>query len=175
MKLFNKPKITIFYKNTTMSTIKLNIGGTFFQTSLSTLTRIQDTFFTSMFSTHHTFTKKESDGSYFIDRNPKYFEYILKFMRDDKINIDGLKYNELLDILDEAKYYLLTPMIEFIEESNHWKQKLKILEYKDDVTKGLGKPCFQAGISQNAVQKYQQSLLIYQQAVANRQRMLESL
>lgn len=105
--------------------IKLNIGGQIFETTKSTLLSIQDTYFTGMLDESHEFSKTLKDGTYFIDRDNKYFGYILKFLRNGMINIDGLKYCELKDIVDEAEYYLIEPLVQYIKESDKFKKGLE--------------------------------------------------
>ncbi|UMM20497.1 hypothetical protein L5515_015751 [Caenorhabditis briggsae] len=51
--------------------IKLNVGGSLFQTSKSTLIKF-DGFFKTMLETEIPVVKDES-GAIFIDRDPKYF------------------------------------------------------------------------------------------------------
>ena len=63
------------------SNIKLNIGGHRFETSVQTLTSLQDTYFASMFSGRFALTPGD-DSSYFIDRDGTHFLPILNFLRD---------------------------------------------------------------------------------------------
>ena len=63
--------------------IALNVGGHSFVTTLSTLTKDNNSMLAAMFSgRHHLDT--DSEGRYFIDRDGTYFEYILNFLRDSK-------------------------------------------------------------------------------------------
>jgi hypothetical protein len=82
--------------------IKLDVGGTIFATSLSTLTFIKGTFFEVMFSGRWE-PKKEEDGSFFIDRDPIVFRYILNFLRGEEIKIDKLSEDEKEMLLSDAK------------------------------------------------------------------------
>ncbi|XP_065841109.1 uncharacterized protein [Oscarella lobularis] len=68
----------------TSDPIKLNIGGQIFMTSLSTLTRDPKSMLASMFSGRFDL-KPGEDGSYFIDRDPTHFCYILNYLRTGKI------------------------------------------------------------------------------------------
>ncbi|ULU08587.1 hypothetical protein L3Y34_019650 [Caenorhabditis briggsae] len=65
--------------------IKLNVGGSLFQTSKSTLTKF-DGFFKKMLRTEIPVAKDES-GAIFIDRDPKHFRVILNFMRDGDVDL----------------------------------------------------------------------------------------
>lgn len=62
--------------------IKLNVGGYRFETSLQTLTSVPGTYFSSLFSGRFPLTPDEEDGSYFIDRSGRHFNYVLDYLRD---------------------------------------------------------------------------------------------
>lgn len=64
--------------------VKLNIGGTVFMTTLETLTREKDNFFSAMFSEQFN-TQPDEDGEHFIDRNPTMFPYILDYLRNSTL------------------------------------------------------------------------------------------
>ena len=68
----------------TSDPIKLNIGGQIFMTSLSTLTRDSKSMLASMFSGRFDL-KPGEDGSYFIDRDPTHFCYILNYLRTGEV------------------------------------------------------------------------------------------
>ncbi|CAL2033839.1 unnamed protein product [Caenorhabditis brenneri] len=89
--------------------VKLNIGGTVFQTSKSTLTKF-DGFFKTMLETDIPITKDES-GAIFIDRSAKYFDVILNFMRDGHVELPET-IREVKELCVEAEYYLLDGLIE---------------------------------------------------------------
>ena len=57
--------------------IRLNVGGKTFCTTIETLTKIPNSMLAAMFSGKYT-TIKDETGSYFIDRDGRYFHYILK-------------------------------------------------------------------------------------------------
>ena len=61
--------------------ITLNVGGTRYTTTLSTLTKYPDSMLGAMFSGRHDLPQQE-DGSYFIDRDGEVFKYILMYLRD---------------------------------------------------------------------------------------------
>jgi hypothetical protein len=56
--------------------ITLNVGGTIFTTSRSTLCKIPDSVFYAMFSSNSQMmpSVKDQNGNYFIDRDPECFK-----------------------------------------------------------------------------------------------------
>jgi hypothetical protein len=60
----------------------LDVGGTIFKTRTSTLCKYPETMLGAMFSGDMQPTKgQQADGSYFIDRSPDRFKYVLDFYR----------------------------------------------------------------------------------------------
>jgi len=55
------------------STVKLNVGGKIYKTTLDTLRNDPDSMLCAMFSGRHELKADEEDGSYFIDRNGELF------------------------------------------------------------------------------------------------------
>ena len=55
------------------STVKLNVGGKIYKTTLDTLRKDPDSMLCAMFSGRHELKADEEDGSYFIDRDGKLF------------------------------------------------------------------------------------------------------
>ncbi|XP_076090311.1 uncharacterized protein LOC143062530 [Mytilus galloprovincialis] len=88
--------------------IGLNIGGYKFTTRLSTLIRYSDSMLGAMFSGRHNLDKDNKDN-YFIDRNGKYFQYVLEFLRDENFfpPIDVRK-----NVLIEAEYFGIKPLVD---------------------------------------------------------------
>ena len=64
-------KMTSFEKST-KKTVKLNVGGVHFKTSLLTLTKERDSMLASMFSGRFE-ENLDEDGSFFIDRDGDLF------------------------------------------------------------------------------------------------------
>ena len=58
------------------STIKLNVGGKIYQTTLDTLRKDPDSMLYAMFSGRFELKPDEKDGAYFIDRDAKLFRYV---------------------------------------------------------------------------------------------------
>lgn len=88
--------------------VKLNVGGKFFQTSKSTLTKY-DGMFRAMFETSIPLATDDT-GAVFIDRDPFHFRYILNYMRDGFVEFpDSTK--EIREIQNEAQHYLLDGLV----------------------------------------------------------------
>jgi len=84
------------------SVVKLNVGGKIFMTTHSTLTSHPNSMLGAMFSGRYPLNKDE-DGAYFLDTNPKTFEYILNYLRrgktyaeDDDIQLRNLVHDQML-------------------------------------------------------------------------------
>ncbi len=62
--------------------IKLNVGGTFFDTTETTLQGSD--FFKALLKNSQSMTKgaESIDGRYFVDRSGKAFEHVLNLLRD---------------------------------------------------------------------------------------------
>ena len=89
--------------------VTLNVGGTKYTTSLSSLTKYPDSMLGAMFSGRYTLPQQE-DGSFFIDRDGDTFSYILSYLRDRNIvlSIIPLLSKEVrLKLQYEAKFYQL--------------------------------------------------------------------
>ncbi|CAC5392287.1 KCTD7_14 [Mytilus coruscus] len=93
--------------------IGLNIGGYKFTTRLSTLTRYTYSMLGAMFSGRHKLDKDNKDNN-FIDRNGKYFKFVLEFLRDEHFvpPIDARK-----NVLIEAEYFGIKPLAEKLKRS----------------------------------------------------------
>ena len=61
--------------------VNVNVGGSRYTTTLSTLTKYPDSMLGAMFSGRHALVQQE-DGSYFIDVDGEPFRYILSFLRN---------------------------------------------------------------------------------------------
>ena len=92
------------------STIKLNVGGQYFTTSLQTLTKDTGSMLHAMFSGRFD-TKPAEDGYYFIDRDGTNFRYILNYLRTGRLLLpeDKLVREELLE---EAEFYQIRGIVD---------------------------------------------------------------
>jgi BTB/POZ domain-containing protein KCTD9 len=124
--------------------VNLNVGGTLFTTTKTTLTsREPDSFFSKMFSkencsywTH----RKANDGAILIDRSAHYFGVVLDYFRHGKLIVD---YNVNLNgVLEEAKFYLCQNLIELIENELKEREHIKAEENQnlaENLSKALAK------------------------------------
>jgi len=94
--------------------IKLKVGGKPYETSYATLVSDQDSMLACMFSGRHIM-KPDTDGYYNIDRDPDYFAYIIKFLRDKKVNMDDFSISKIKDIRDEAEYFQIKGLIDLCD------------------------------------------------------------
>jgi len=103
--------------------IKLNIGGYHFTTTKSTLLSRGENFFTPLLNGKLNSFKDET-GAFFIDRNGKYFEPILDFLRHGDLVVPHDLNLSL--VLKEANFYSIdiTPGLVNIQEglytSSNW-------------------------------------------------------
>ena len=70
------------------SSIKLNVGGNIYQTSLETLTKHPESLLAEMFSARFNL-KQGSDGCYFVDRDGTHFRHILNYLRSGTAPVRG--------------------------------------------------------------------------------------
>lgn len=75
-----------------------------FSTSLKTLTSVKGSYFDTMFSGRWPL-KPESDGCFFIDRNPMVFSHVLDFLRGETINLSRLTPAERDALQKDADFY----------------------------------------------------------------------
>ncbi|KAK6182068.1 hypothetical protein SNE40_009832 [Patella caerulea] len=102
--------------------IYLNIGGKKFETSVSTMSSDPSSLLAGMVEPNSPFKPYyvEDILCYFLDRNPRYFEIILDYLRN--INISPVAHLlpsnsfELEAILCEARFYLLGGLEKLVEE-----------------------------------------------------------
>jgi len=87
--------------------IILNVGGKHFSTTLNTLRSGNGTFFEKMFRNGST-TTCSADGTFFIDRNPKAFVYILDFIRTGDIVVESADRNLRSQLLEDAEFFQLS-------------------------------------------------------------------
>ena len=92
------------------STVKLNIGGQYFTTSVQTLRNDPKSMLASMFSEKFD-TKPSEDGSFFIDRDGTHFRFILNYLRDGVLILpEGA--TALKQLQQEAEFYQIQGILD---------------------------------------------------------------
>jgi len=92
--------------------VTLDVGGTLYKTSISTLKKCS-TFFQGMFSGRYS-VKKDANGAIFIDRDGKIFDYILKFLRNGSLG--KLSEEQRDDLWMEAEYYQIESLLQYLQK-----------------------------------------------------------
>jgi hypothetical protein len=98
-----------------LGVIELNVGGQLFSTTEATLLAVHDEgdesdFFKSLvgnIKSGDLLVAKDKNDVIFIDRSPRYFEYILNYLRDGYLQ-DNLSPKILSGIKKEAEFYCMT-------------------------------------------------------------------
>uniref|UniRef100_A0A914WL71 BTB domain-containing protein n=1 Tax=Plectus sambesii TaxID=2011161 RepID=A0A914WL71_9BILA len=91
-------------------TVRLNVGGQRFETTVQTLRRLPDTMLGRMFSDDW---RPPGDADTFIDRDGRLFHHILNFLRDDHTAALPEDADQLRQLLREAEYYQLCELSEW--------------------------------------------------------------
>ncbi|CAB4010108.1 BTB POZ domain-containing KCTD5-like [Paramuricea clavata] len=121
--------------------IKLNVGGTHFLTTKTTLSRDPKSFLARLIMEDPELpTDKDEQGAYMIDRDPKYFGPILNYLRHGKLIIDAGLSDE--GVLEEAEFYNITELIHLVKDRiKHHHQKnqktstkhvYRVIQYHED-------------------------------------------
>jgi len=87
--------------------ITLNIGGKYFTTSLATLRSKSDTFLEKMFRSNTSTATCSADGSFFIDRDPSTFGYVLEYLRNDDILMRSGDRSIRMQVYEDAEFFQL--------------------------------------------------------------------
>ena len=90
--------------------MKLNVGGSKFETTLSTLTRHPDSMLAVMFSGRHE-VPRDDDGYVFIDRDGTHFRIILNFLRTGVLDVPKSQ-KAANELTRELQYYQLDTCVE---------------------------------------------------------------
>jgi len=110
------------------STIKLNVGGQHFTTSLQTLTKDPGSMLHAMFSGRFE-SKPAEDGSYFIDRDGTHFRYILNYLRTGYLLLPDTKLIRK-ELLEEAEFYQIRGIVDVLRPSPFLESKILSSEHK---------------------------------------------
>lgn len=89
--------------------ILLDVGGTYFATTLTTLTKYKNSKLAKIFSGDFEL-EYDADGRFFIDRNGEHFKYILDSLRNDELILP--QNEELRDkVINEFKFFNLEDLL----------------------------------------------------------------
>ncbi|ODN01855.1 BTB/POZ domain-containing protein KCTD5 [Orchesella cincta] len=98
--------------------VRLNVGGTHFLTTKTTLTRDPKSFLCRLIQDDtDLISNKDETGAYLIDRDPTYFGPVLNYLRHGKLVINKDLAEE--GVLEEAEFYNVTDLIKLVKERIH--------------------------------------------------------
>ena len=87
------------------SKVKLDVGGTTYHSSRTTLTSVPGSMLEAMFSGRHAVEEDEA-GRVFIDRDGAAFKLVLEYLRSPtSFSLDGLSKRDVASCLVEFEYY----------------------------------------------------------------------
>jgi len=100
--------------------IKLDVGGTIFNTSLTTLTRNPDSVLGRMFDPNSSLPPaKMQNGAFLIDADPSSFPVILHWLRSQEVALGEVTVETALSA---ARYFGLPGLVEALEEISKKKE-----------------------------------------------------
>ncbi|CAJ0591184.1 unnamed protein product [Cylicocyclus nassatus] len=106
--------------------VQINVGGTIFETYLSTLTRFDKSVLSVMVA-----SRWRNQKEIFVDRNPKHFAKVLDYLRSSKNFAAPLDDEAREELREEAEFYNLPGLVEMcspevfrVGDSVQWKQSV---------------------------------------------------
>lgn len=162
---FSKENMPIFNneRRSSKQWVKLNVGGTYFLTTKTTLSRDPNSFlnrlvqedsdlisdrvsgFVTLFmfiSGYYLYYNsvisqifQDETGAYLIDRDPTYFSPVLNYLRHGKLVIN----NDIAEegVLEEAEFYNITELIRLVKERICLRERRPIKDSKKHVYRVL--------------------------------------
>ena len=104
------------------STVKLNVGGHHFTTSVQTITKDPDSMLAAMFSGKFEM-KPSEDGAFFIDRDGTHFRFILNYLRNGELILpEGVTCHKELEA--EAKFYQIQGILDELKTRKHFEESV---------------------------------------------------
>jgi hypothetical protein len=85
--------------------VVLNVGGKRFEVSKEALLSVPDSYFTGLLGDAKW--KPDKDGSYFIDRDPTGFKYVLKYLREKELYLDDVSKEVVNNVISHFDYFLI--------------------------------------------------------------------
>ncbi|KAK3605414.1 hypothetical protein CHS0354_007490 [Potamilus streckersoni] len=115
MSLVNDTNINKMSENTCTAEfpeiVELNVGGVFYTTALSTLTKEPESLLGQMFKgMGHVKIHKDSKGKVFLDRDGVLFRYILDYLRNMKLVLPE-NFHEKERLRHEAEYFQIQGLV----------------------------------------------------------------
>lgn len=113
------------------STIKLDVGGVIFKTTLTTL-RQEDSMLSRMFDAANGFkVEKDEDGCFFIDRPGKYFAPILQYLQTGEF-LPPSDPTKLAGVKKEVDFYQVWEEIEptYLRYQPYWSISIRENHFK---------------------------------------------
>jgi hypothetical protein len=101
--------------------VRLNVGGSIFATQLQTLLKLNDTFFSNMFSGRFELHKNLADDAYFLDRDGSVFGLLVQYLREwpnSTLNPQKLNTSQRVALKADADFYRITPLIELLQKTS---------------------------------------------------------
>ncbi|CAD5120240.1 unnamed protein product [Dimorphilus gyrociliatus] len=99
--------------------VELNVGGVFYTTALSTLTKDGESLLGQIFTGKYkgsTIILKDNKGKYFLDRDGVLFRYILDFLRNGKLVLPE-NFQERERLKNEAEFFKIPAMVRYVQNS----------------------------------------------------------
>merc|ERR1711934_107468 len=113
--------------------VRINVGGVKFTTLRSTLLRYSHSILARMINGKIP-PRRDSEGNAFLDRDPQIFKFILEFLRSSKVVIsDDLIQGILPQLLHEAEYFMIDPLVEELRHRQARLNKKDALDCHDSI------------------------------------------
>ncbi|CAG0901056.1 unnamed protein product [Cyprideis torosa] len=94
--------------------VRLNVGGTVFMTTKTTLCRDPNSFLARLRREDELTSDRDETGAFLIDRDPAYFGPVLNFLRHDKLVLNRDLAEE--GVLEEAEFCNITDLIKLLKD-----------------------------------------------------------
>ncbi|XP_075040204.1 BTB/POZ domain-containing protein KCTD17 [Mixophyes fleayi] len=94
--------------------VRLNVGGTVFLTTKQTLCQEPNSFLCRLCQESQLLSETDETGAFLIDRDPSYFDAILRYLRYGKLIID--KNISIEGVLEEAEFYNIATLVKIIHD-----------------------------------------------------------